>query len=212
MPKESITSPRTARRRFWLDPRFIIGVVLVLVSVTGVWLVVDANDSTVPVYAAPSTLPAGVHISADELAVTRVSLGGVDGEYVREGELPAGDLVVTRTVGDGELIPASAVAAASESAVTAVVVEIPGELPASVDIGTRVDVWAAAPNDDDTGFGQPTVIVDSAVVAHISDNDAMVGQASTSVEILVPKGDVATVLSALANGHALSLVPESSVS
>ncbi|GAB2520580.1 hypothetical protein FB385_2796 [Paramicrobacterium agarici] len=211
MPKETSSAPRSTRRRFWFDPRFVIGLVLVVVSVAGVWFVVDSSDKTVPVYAASSTLPAGSPLSVDDLTVSRVSLGSLDGEYIREGDLPEGRLVISRTIGDGELVPASAVVAAVESSVSAVVIEIRGELPESVAVGARVDVWAAAP-DEQNGFGQPTVIVDGAVVARVSSDDAMVGQQSTSVEILVPKGDVATLLSAQANGHALSLVPEASAS
>lgn len=210
MPKQPRSAARTTRRRFWFDPRFIIGLVLVIVSVTGVWLVVDSQDQTVPVYAAASTLPAGARVMSDDLTLSRVSLGSLDGQYIREGELPEGDLVIIRTVGDGELIPASAIAAAAESAVAPVVIEITGELPESVVVGARVDVWAAAPMEQN-GFGQPTVIVDGAVVARVVTDDAMVGQQNTSVEVLIPKGEVATVLSAQANGHALSLVPGANV-
>ncbi|WP_166981123.1 hypothetical protein [Paramicrobacterium fandaimingii] len=206
MPNQPRSAARTTRRRFWFDPRFIIGLVLVIISVTGVWLVVDSQDQTVPVYAAAATLPAGAHVMTDDLTLSRVSLGSLDGRYIREGELPEGDLVTVRTVGDGELIPASAIADAAASAVAPVVIDITGELPESVAVGARVDIWAAAPNEQN-GFGQPTVIVDGAVVARVVTDDAMVGQQSTSVEILIPKGDVATVLSAQANGHALSIVP-----
>lgn len=210
MPKQPKSTARTSRRRFWFDPRFIIGLVLVIISVTGVWVVIDSHDQTVPVYAAASTLPAGSNVSTDDLVLSRVSLGALDGQYIREGQLPEGNLVIVRTVGDGELIPASAIGDAAASAVAPIVIDIAGELAESVVVGARVDMWAAAPTEQN-GFGQPTVIVDGAVVARVVTDDAMVGQQNTSVEVLIPKGDVATVLSAQANGHALSLVPGAGV-
>lgn len=199
-------SARPVRRRFWFDPRFLIGIVLVAVSVAGVWFVVTTNDETVPVYAAGSTLTPGSMLTEGDLVVTRVRLGDLEGSYVRSGALPGEGALVTRTVPEGELLPLSAITDASSVGVSPVVVDIAGVLPASIDTGSVVDIWAAAPVEGGS-FDQPVVIVDGATVNRVIEGDGMVGDARVSVEVLVPKGDVATVLSAVANGYAMSLVP-----
>ncbi|WP_176980833.1 SAF domain-containing protein [Paramicrobacterium humi] len=197
---------RAVRRRFWFDPRFVIGIVLVVVSVFGVWFVVSTNDKTIAVYSAASTLTPGTVLSDDDLVVTHVRLGAVEGNYVLSGALPGAGALLTRTIPKGELLPRSAITDASSVGVSPVVVHLAGVLPASVDTGSVVDTWAAEPVEGG-GFGQPVVIVDGATVNRVIEDDAMVGGAQVSVELLVPKGDVATVLAAVANGHALSLVP-----
>lgn len=206
MLQDTTSTERPARRRFWFDARFVIGIVLVLASIAGVWAVVDANDKTIAVYSASATLPAGQPVDTDDLALILVRLGSLTDSYIREGALPEGKIVLTHTVAEGELLPAGAVISADEVGVAPVVVQTTGELAEAVDTGAVVDVWAAEPRESDQ-FGQPTVIVSGAVVSRVLASDSMVGQQQVSVELLVPKGALATVLSAHANGYAISLIP-----
>ena len=64
-----------ARGRIWFDPRFAVGLVLVVVSVLGVTLLVAAAERTRPVYAATRTLAAGETVDAKDLAIAQVRLG-----------------------------------------------------------------------------------------------------------------------------------------
>jgi hypothetical protein len=195
--------------RFWLDTRFLIGILLVVGSVAGVYTVVSAADSSVQVYAARDSLTQGDVITSDEVLSSSVRVDGASTLYLLEGDIPADGLVVTKPVAAGELIPASAVGSAAGLRFGAVVVSVTGQLPASVGPGSLVDLWASR-LDEESNFGPPSVLVSSATVVRIVEEEGfVVGDSGTTVELLVPRTKIARLLEAIAVGDALSLVPVS---
>ncbi|MGV8884383.1 MAG: hypothetical protein ACOH1T_02180 [Microbacteriaceae bacterium] len=202
---ESSVTPR--RRRFWFDPRFAIGLVLVAASVAGVYGVVAASDSTVLVFAARTSLNPGDRVDVDDLIATSIRFDGASRLYLRGEDVPPDGFIVNRSVAAGELLPASAVGNVAGERLASIVVEVNGQLPRSVEAGARVDLWAAREGDSGL-FGPPVVIVSSATVVRLIEGDSIVvNQSSGSVELLVERSRVARVLEAIANEDVLSLVP-----
>lgn len=196
-------------RSFWFDPRFAIGVGLVVVSVVGVYGIVTSADRTVQVFSASSALSAGDRIYADDLVSENVRLGAVGGKYLTPGDLPDDGLVVTRSVAAGELVPTSAVGDAASIRVASVVVAVSGQLSKSIVPGTVVDVWSAAETDHGV-FGPPAVLVGSATIVRVIESSGLISDnGGGGVEVLVPREKVARALEAVANGDAISLVPVS---
>jgi hypothetical protein len=202
-------SARPARRGFWFDPRFAIGLVLIVASVVGVVAIVGAADSSSTLYAARDALAPGDRIGADDLVPTSARLQAGSGLYLVPGDLPEEGLVVTKPVLAGELVPASAVGSTAGLGYASLVITVQGRLPASVTAGSSVDVWAAA-RTDSTSFGPPSVLVAGATVVSVLDDEGLVvGAESSTMEVLVPRLRVARMLEAAANGDALSVVPTS---
>lgn len=197
------------RNRLRLDVRFVIGAALVIGSVAGVWVVVAAAERTEQVYAAATPLAVGDRLTADELVLAPVRLGGAARHYLTPEDLPGGGLVVTRAVDAGELVPESAVGSEDGLRLASVVVPLGGELARGVEPGALVDVWAA-PEAEGGGFGPPAVIVPGAEVVRTVESSGLLASGSGAVEVLVPKDRVARLLQALANADALSLVPVTS--
>jgi hypothetical protein len=198
---------RSTRRRFWFDPRFAIGLVLVVASVVGVWAIVAATDRSVTVYAARGALSVGDRIDAADLTVARVRLDSAGQMYVTPKRMPVDGLVVTRTVAAGELVPVSAVGTQAGASVTSVVVAVQSKLAGSLGPGSVVDVWGARETAQGQ-FGPPSVIVGSASVVRVIESTGLIADGKgQSVEILVPKGKVATVLESIANQDSIALVP-----
>lgn len=198
---------RNTRRRFWFDPRFAIGLALVVAAVGGVYLIVSASDQTTAVFTARSALAVGDRVDAADLVPTQVRLGGTGDLYVTPDRLPDDGLVVTRTIAAGELVPASAVGRTTGTEVTSVVVELTSGLAANIGPGTVVDVWSARKTDPNT-FGPPTVLVDQAAVVRLVEPTGLVaGGGIRTLEILVPKDAVAAVLESIANRDAIAVVP-----
>ncbi|HXD62278.1 MAG TPA: SAF domain-containing protein [Lacisediminihabitans sp.] len=194
-------------RSFWFDPRFGIGIALVVISVLGVLGIVASADSSVQVLAARSSLSPGDRIHSSDLVATSVRLGDIDGKYLRASDVPAGGLVVSRAVSTGELVPASAVGSSAGNRLASVVVAVQGTLPKSVQAGSVVDLWAASQTED-RSFGPPTVLASSATVVRVVAPDGIIsGQDGGSVELLVQRSKLAGVLEAVANENAISLVP-----
>lgn len=195
-------------RLFWFDPRFLIGVGLVIVSVVGVYAIVYLTDTTVEVYTATTQLSPGDRLVASELTTAHVRLGDVENRYLTPSDVPADGLVVTRQVAIGELIPSAAVGSAAGVRVASVVVTVAGQLSQSIGPGALVDMWSAKAEDRSV-FGPPSVLVGGATVVRVVEASGLIAERGQGVEVLVPRERVARVLEALANGDAIALVPAS---
>jgi hypothetical protein len=198
-------SVRPPRRAFWGDARFLLGILLIVASVAGVWLVVAAARQTAPVYAAARTLVPGQAITAEDLRQVDVALGQLGEAYLAPGGWNDG-LVATRTIEAGELVPADAVGDADRSRTTNVVVQSSVEVPASVDAGTDVEVWAA-PLLEAGQYDEPRILVADATVVSVTRDDSMMGGGAASLELVIPRADVAATLAALAHEAAISVIP-----
>lgn len=199
-------APGRARRTFWFDPRFAIGILLVAASVGGVYAVVSAADHTTTVYAASSALTAGQRVTASDLDRTEVRLGALDKRYLSVDRLPEDGLVVTRAIAPGELVPLSAVGTVDSATTASVVLSVQGVLAASIVPGAVVDVWSASKLEHGS-YGAPTVLAGSSTVVRLITDKGMVSTSdSASLEVRVPKSKIAAVLQAQANGDVISVV------
>jgi len=194
------------KTRFWFDPRFGLGLVLVVASIIGVSVVVAGSDRTVAVYAARVSLAVGDRLDTADLVETDVRLGAAGKLYLTPARIPADGLVVTRTVTAGELVPSNAVGTRAGEAVTSLVLELRGRLSTGLEAGSVVDVWSAGEVESGL-FGPPAVLVGRAAIVRILEPTGLIQSGGgRAVEVLVPKDKVAAVLEAIANEDALSLV------
>lgn len=192
----------TKKKAFWGDARFFIGLALVAVSVAGVWGVVAGARQTTPVLVASDTIVPGQAIVSADVAVVEVSLGSLDGTYLRPGDELDG-MVAQRTIGAGELLPVDATGRSSDA--TTIVVDSAAGVPSSVAVGSTVELWVTPVTEE--GFDAPRVLVADATVGAITRGEAMISATEASVELIVRRTAVADVLAAIASGAALSVVP-----
>lgn len=198
---------RATRRRPSLDPRLLIGLGLVAVSVAGVVALLGAADTSVPAYAARAALAPGDEIDAADLVPVEVRMEDAEEHYLLQSALPPDGAVVTRAVGAGELVPLSALGRADSTRLAAVVLPLGGALADGVREGRAVDVWVARESEDGR-VEAPTVLVSGATVARIVETDGLVvDDEAVQVEVLVPEARLARAIEAVAAGDALSLVP-----
>ena len=202
-----MSRPTASRRGRSRDPRLFIGLGLVVTSVTGVMLLLAAADTRAVVVAARGTLTAGDRVTSDELLERSVGLAESAELYLSADDLPRDGLVLLRTVGEGELIPRSAVGDAAALEQTSIVVETAGRLSSDARAGAVVELWASPSGQGDETFGAPTVLVGDATVVRLLQADGLIsGIASAAVELLVPRAQVARILQAQAAGDALAVV------
>ena len=197
------------RARRYRDPRLVIGLALVTVSIAAVVGIVSFADEGHEVLAAPRLLIEGERVQLGELEPRRVVLGLEGHGYLTAADVPDAGLVVTRTVGPGELVPLSAVGDERGPRSTTVVVRLSTALGATVRPGDRLDLWAA-PALDAGRFGAPVVIASGTQLVRTIAAEGIVSASEAGrVELLIPRRDVARILHALANGDALSAIPAS---
>lgn len=201
--------PDAARLKFptWRDPRLVVGLVLVVSSVAGTWWLVARASTTVPVYAAAADLPAGTTVGPGDVETVAVHLGDTGGHYLGAGQDPTGR-VLAHSLTRGELVPAAALEEAGTAARRPVTVPVEGGLPTGVRRGATVDVWASAPGATAGTFRAPRVVREGVAVASVHEDRGALGTRNGSaVEILVPDEGLADVLTVLADGSRITLVP-----
>lgn len=184
----SSTLPSAPARRLpgrrWRDWRLVVGVVLILgCAAAGARIVGTAGD-TVPTWAAASDLVAGSPLSADDLVAVAVRLEAAANPYLT-GPIPDGYQLI-RPVAAGELVPSSALMAASEATTTTRLVAVSlagGAVPGPLAAGDRVDVWLVPDGVGNAGLGaadpvgtaQATLLVEGVTVASVPAPDTGFG-------------------------------------
>lgn len=189
-----------------LDPRLLIGIVLVIASVLGVVWMVSSAKQTVAVYVATAPIAQGENITEQSLSLVEVPVAASNDLYLTPGWLDGSSIVTTRPIGEGEFLPLSALGAGADASAP-VVVTIGGALPENVATGVAVELWAAAPGERPGTYGAPIVLVQEAQVVRVLESKQLVNSGQVDVELRIPDADLGSVLTALTNGSRLHVVP-----
>lgn len=131
----------------WRDPRLWIGVVLVAASVVGGARLLAAADDTVAVWAASGRHGAGDRLERDDLTTVQVRFAddATQADYYTATDTLPAELVLSRGVEPGELLPRASIGAADDVDVVEVPIAVDPELvPGSVSTGAVVDVYLVA--------------------------------------------------------------------
>ncbi|WP_433586495.1 hypothetical protein [Microbacterium hydrocarbonoxydans] len=198
-----LSRPRTA---FWADIRFVIGIVLVALSIAGVWLLVSSAGRTTPVLQAGRTIVQGEALVSGDFQVVEVGLGQLTDDYLAPQDLEPG-MVAGRTLIEGELVPSSALSNAESRRTTTIVVESSTGIPAEVSAGTVVELWQAPPLEDGRSYDAPRILAGDVIVSSVVEEEGMLSTDATTVEVVIDRADVAEVLAAITGGSVLSVVP-----
>ena len=193
------------RRPSWRDPRLIVGVLLVAVSVAaGSWVVTAAQAAT-PVWVARGTLTPGTELTAQQLEVADVRLTAAQLPAYLDGTAPVpSDRVVMRTIQPGELVPRSALGDRASLDVHPVPLTVP-DPGASVVEGAVVDLWFVPESGE--GAPEPSALAHGLTVAEVSRPTGAFSQGQTVVHVLVPQAELPQVLAATAVSGSVRVVP-----
>lgn len=193
--------PAVTQRRppAWRSPRFGVGIVLVAGSVAlGSWAIERAAGGQ-EMWVARHDLAPGDPVGPDDLRRIPVSWDGEDARYVVSIDLPT-DSVITSFVGEGELLPASALGSSSDVEGRPVTVPVPAGVTPTA--GSLVDLWAV-PGDDEA----PHLIADGALVLGVEEDTGLLRSGSGTVaRVLVDVTTVPTLLAVQAAGGTVTLV------
>jgi Flp pilus assembly protein CpaB len=159
----NVAVAKRGERIRWANGRVLVGLALFLGSFIGGQRLLTAADTTVHVWAARTSIPAGTPLEADQLTPMSVKLpGGAIDAYVSSDESVEG-AVSLRTVEAGELLPRQAISAAGvDSTLRSITIPVTPEHAVGGDLkpGDRVDVLATFDGGD---VRARTVILSSAV-------------------------------------------------
>ncbi len=150
--------PRTAppanrfRRPGWRDPRLVIGVLLVCLSVVLGARVLGGRDDVTQIWSLRDGVAAGETLGTDQLRPIGVRFADeADAATYASADRPVADgTVATRDLAAGELLPLGAMAPDGDPLVELPLTVPGGGVPAGTAPGDRVDVWVV-PRAGETG-------------------------------------------------------------
>lgn len=181
-----------------------LAIALISLSITGVWLTIEANDQTAEYLVASVALPAGSPVGDASLGKISANLGNSAANYVLDGQLPKGAYLLGPVVA-GQLITKSQLASAVLDSRSPVVIESKMPIAAGIKPGSSVDVWVSK-RLENNAFAAPVAIVLAAEVAQVIEPSGMFASAVPSVELWVPSAAVSPILAAIASQDSISLV------
>jgi hypothetical protein len=196
------------RRPGWRDPRLVVGVLLVCLSVALGAQLLSGRDDVTQVWAVRESVTAGATLSTVDLRPVgvRFAESADAARYVAATEPLAEGTVSTRDLAAGELLPLAALRQGSAEAVLELPLAVPGGgVPADLAPGDRVDVWAVpmaraatrSPRATEVLAGVPVVRLGSDGSGGMSGPDA-----TRQIVVGVEAGaDLSAALGRLADGH-----------
>ncbi|MFM7873247.1 MAG: SAF domain-containing protein, partial [Actinomycetota bacterium] len=93
--------------RLYLNPRYLLGLILILASFSSAYLISKSSDRMITVWGANVDLAPGEMIEADDLKVIRVRLPDNAAQYL-DSKTDLIGTTVLRAIGSSELIPSFA--------------------------------------------------------------------------------------------------------
>ncbi|MGO1319548.1 MAG: hypothetical protein ACTII7_00355 [Galactobacter sp.] len=191
----------------WKDPRLLIGILLVLVSVVGVSWLVRSSQHTTPTWSAAVDLAVGTEVKGEDLVAVDVQLGKAAAHYLKADAAPQPGTRVLAPIGKGELIPVNGVGRPDPAGRRALAVTVEGERPVGVERGSRVDVYATRTGSGGSEPEPSTVLLSGVEVTTLHTTEATIGgQSSTTIEVLVPPDAVADFIRARGAGQRMDVV------
>lgn len=199
---------RRIRPPGWRDPRLLIGLLLVALSVTGVVALVQTIDERQGYWAASTDIVPGAQVTAEDFHIVQASISESAEHYWKADKQLPPEFLVSSTILQGELLTQRQVAESDPGGRQQVGVRVSEDMPASVTIGSRVDVWVAAAREDGRGYEEPTKMISNAEVTGTDNNTSAFAAANTTtVYVMLAQDAVPPVLDAQANDAKIALVP-----
>ncbi|WP_232676161.1 hypothetical protein [Nocardioides sp. R-C-SC26] len=185
----------------WRDARVWIGIAIMAASVLLGARVLAAGDETVSVWSLVRDVAPGEELTTEDLQARDVRFADADaaGAYLGvEEELP--DLVVTRALGAGELLPRGALGATAGSEEVQIAVPVSAlRLPPSVGPGTIVDLYIDGLGRTGPDAGSGPVLREVRVVAAPRSDDGLGLAEERRLVLAVAPDDVAPFQQVLAD-------------
>lgn len=134
--RSSVRVPRS--RPVWRDPRFIMGILLVVASIVGVTSLVNYVSSGVKIYQATRDIAPGEALTLSNMAIVDARPGA--DVYLTATE-PIEGLLAQHAFQQGELIPRAAATTSEDQTIRSLVITVDDGLPEGVTPGRNIELW-----------------------------------------------------------------------
>lgn len=197
--KKTTSSKHFDELRLYLNPRYLLGLVLILASFSSAYLISKSSDRMITVWGASVDLAPGETIEAEDLEIIRVRLPDNATQYLDADTNLIGTTVL-RPIGVSELIPSFALSSERGSSLARVPISITREwAPTGLTSGAIVDIYGI-PNKA-SQFGQEVSANSRLLISRISidrvDNSSREFGGRINMTVLIPQSRVELLISAI---------------
>ena len=199
----------------YLNRRTVLGVALMILAVILVIMTVRVASHLEGYLVAKTTLVAGHTVQSGDIEVISANPGRAAGQYLREGEMQEGSVVV-QTIAGGQLIPKASLSQ-TEPFRKRIVLNLAAPLPSSVKKGDYLEIWqqknekSASAFESDAPLENAQKLADKAVfLAEKKSETALGSKNQMNVEISVPEEDLSPILAAVGTKTPLMAIPVAS--
>jgi hypothetical protein len=199
MKMKRLGAQRSTTRR-----NLILGMLLITISMVGVWWIIESNNTTEEFLVAAKPATSGSMITESSFRVERMNLGESSRLYLKPGDLEPGNYLLN-TMAVGQLVALGSVASAIIDARQPVVVTSTMPLPQGVGVGDFVDIWVSQ-SQEGGSFAEPLTLVLDAEIVDITQATGVMADQQPQVQVLVPVESVSPILDAVASKDAISLI------
>lgn len=193
-----------ARRPAWRDPRLIVGLALIAVSIILTTSIVSAARGGATVYRATQAILPGDVLGPHNIAPTRLD---VDTSVYATADALAPGATVSEEVAVGEILRVSAIADTSVETARRLVITVSDSLPSSVQAGDQLDLWRVQQASGGQSGQGATHLGVRATLVRVLEQTTSIAAKGTRIEILVDEASVGTVLEATAGKNSLAALP-----
>jgi hypothetical protein len=184
----------------WRDPRLWIGLLIVAGSVVLGARLLAAVDDTVSVWAVVDDHGVGSPLTTDDVLAARVRFAD-DADldrYLPADEPLPDDIVLSRGVGGGELLPRAAIGNAEDASTVQVPLDLePNRVPPTVAAGSVVDVYVGAVGGRGDNASSGKALSAVTVVAAPAAEESFAVTGTRQLVLAVDDADVAPFLAVL---------------
>ncbi|MBM7050840.1 SAF domain-containing protein [Rothia sp. ZJ1223] len=191
------------------DPRLLMGLLLIALSIVAVVSVVSLGNKTEPFYVATRDMAVGEEVKASDFALADVRLAEAGQHYIPQEKTIAEGSVVTSRITSGQLVPATALAQELTDGRRTASITIDSAYASTLTPGKHVDIWIATKaQGTTTTYNDPEVVMEAAEVSTISNEESLIGGTGKSaVQLLVAEESLSAILKAINNEDKINLVP-----
>ncbi|MFW0179072.1 SAF domain-containing protein [Rothia sp. P7208] len=206
-PKASKTLTSRLQKPGFKDPKLLIGLFLILLSLTGVIAVVNISNQTKPYWVTTREIYVGEEITEKDLKKVDVRLSEASSQYLSTDENGSAH-IATQFIGAHQLVPKNSLGEAEQNDRKKTAIVLDATVASGYKAGDLVDVWVSSKNENGNGYATPVRLMEQAEIARINSEDSVLGSTGkTALQLLVSEDVLSSILHATSNDSKISLVP-----
>ena len=197
------------------DPKLIVGLILILISIAGVIGIIRINNQTYTYYTAKNDISIGQKITPDMLIEKQVNLGDSKDRYLSREQLESGKYIAVRQIPAGELISSASAHENIQERRRLVTVTLDRGIASTLKAGERVDIWVISSGKEkqkvpegEGNESEQKPLVQNAEISTIAVDEGVLGaNGHANVQLWIESEKLPDILHAMSSETKITLVP-----